>query len=307
MMRVRILPSITACVVALVLSVFAVAGLSHQRTIRSDVSIVNIVFSALDKDGIPVTGLSAEDFSIAENGEPQEIEFFSATAKSEEVALTIALLIDVSGSVKDKLQYEIDAAAEFFKEILRPGKDLALIIEFYSEVNLVQDFTQNQDVLVDALNSLKAGGNTSLYDAVYLAAEDKLRYEPGRKVMVVISDGEDTSSIVSSEEAIEAAHKSDAVIYGIGVRGRRSRGGFGDLDKITEQTGGAFFSPRAEFKEIQETFHKIGRDIRGQYSLAYVPTDKRKDGTFRRIEIRSKNRGVRIRARRGYYAPERDR
>jgi len=143
------------------------------------------------------------------------------------------LIIDTSGSVKDKLRYEIETAAEFFREILRPGKDLALIIQFDSEVNLVQDFTQNQNDLVGALNSIRAGGDTSLYDAVYLAAEEKLRYEAGRKVMVVISDGEDTSSLVSREEAIEAAQKSNALIYGMGVRGRRSRGSFGDLKKFT--------------------------------------------------------------------------
>jgi VWFA-related protein len=177
-------------------------------------------------------------------------------------------------------------------------------MQFDSEVNLVQDFTQNQGSLVGALKSLRAGGDTSLYDAVYLAAEEKLRYEAGRKVMVVISDGEDTASIVSKEEAIEAAQKSDTLIYGIGVRGRRSLGGFGDLERFAEQTGGAFFSPRAEFKEIQETFRKIGRDLSGQYSLAYSPTDKRKDGTFRKIEIECNKRGIRIRARRGYYAPD---
>ncbi|MBN2318827.1 MAG: VWA domain-containing protein [Acidobacteria bacterium] len=303
-MKIRFLPAVTAGVVFLVLLLNGSTGLPHQRTIRSEVSIVSIHFNALDKDDIPVNGLKAGDFQIFENGDPQAIEFFSETAKSEEVILTIALIIDTSGSVKDKLRYEIETAAEFFREILRPDKDLALIIQFDSEVNLVQDFTQSQDDLLDALNSIRAGGNTSLYDAVYLAAEEKLRDEAGRKVMVVISDGEDVSSLVSREEAIEAAQKSDALIYGIGVRGGGSRGGFGDLKKFTEQTGGAFFSPRAEFKDIQEAFQKIGRELRGQYSLAYVPTDKRKNGTFRKIEIRCKKRGVRIRARRGYYAPE---
>ncbi len=303
-MRIQISPAITVCFILLVLFAGGVFGFSPQKTIRSEVSIVNIPFSALDKDGIPVSGLSAADFRIFENGKPQEIEFFSETAKSEEVILTIALIIDTSGSVKDKLQYEIETAAEFFREIMRPNKDLALIIQFDSEVNLVQDFTQNQDDLVHALNSLRAGGNTSLYDAVYLAAEEKLFYEAGRKVMVVISDGEDTSSLVSRDEAVEAAQKSNALIYGIGVRGSRSQGSFGDLQKFSEQTGGAFFSPRAEFKEIQETFNKIGRDLRGQYSLAYIPTDKRKDGTFRKIEIHCEKRDVRIRSRKGYYAPE---
>jgi len=306
-MRIRNLPAAIAVIVILILFIVSSTGLSYQNTIRREVSIVNIPFSALNKDGVPVTGLNAGDFSVLENGDPQEIEFFSETAKSDEVILTIALLIDTSGSVKDKLRYEIDTAAEFFNEILRPNKDLALIMQFDSEVNLVQDFTQNHDDLVRALSSLRAGNNTSLYDAIYLAAEEKLRFEAGRKVMVVISDGEDTSSLVSREEALEAAQKSDALIYGIGVRGRQSRGSFGDLEKFADQTGGAFFSPRAEFKEIQETFRRIGTDLRGQYSLAYVPTDKRKDGTFRRIEIRCNKRDVRIRARRGYYAPERDR
>jgi VWFA-related protein len=303
-MRIRFLPTFVAGAIIPVLFSIIPTGFPQQRTIRREVAIVNIPFSALDKDGKPVTGLSVDDFSVFENDRQQEIEFFSETAKSDEVILTIALLIDTSGSVKDKLRYEIDTAAEFFREILRPSKDLALIIQFDSEVNLVQDFTQDQKDLMDALNSIRAGGNTSLYDAVYLAAEEKLRYEAGRKVMVVISDGEDTSSLVSRDEALEAAQKSNVLIYGIGVRGRGSRGGFGDLKKFTEQTGGAFFSPRAEFKDIQETFRKIGIDIKGQYSLAYVPTDKRKDGTFRRVEIRCKKRGVRIRARKGYYAPE---
>ena len=196
--------SATVCIIILVLSI-GLFGRPPQVTFRSDVSIVNINFNALDKKGDPVNGLEAGDFQIFENGEPQTIEFFSETGKREDVLLTIALIIDTSGSVKDKLSYEINTASEFFREILRPEKDLALIIQFDSEVNLVQDYTQDLNRLENALNSLRAGGETSLYDAVYLAAEEKLRYEAGRKVMVVISDGEDTGSLVSKEEAIEAA------------------------------------------------------------------------------------------------------
>jgi len=295
--------STIVCIVILVLSV-SLFGLPPQATFRSDVSIVNINFNAVDKKENPVNGLEVSDFQIFENGVPQKIEFFSETGKREDVILTIALIIDTSGSVKDKLRHEIDTASEFLREILRPEKDLALIIQFDSEVNLVQDYTQNLNRLENALNSLRAGGETSLYDAVYLAAEEKLRYEAGRKVMVVISDGEDTGSLVSKEEAIEAAQISDALIFGIGVRGRQSRGGFGDLKRFCEQTGGAFFSPRAKFEEIQEAFRSIGKALKGQYSLAYSPTDQRKDGTFRAIEIRCKNRSIRIRARKGYYAPK---
>jgi VWFA-related protein len=293
-----------ACFLVFAFSVFGLWGLPPQLTVRSNVSLVNIYFSALDKKGVPVTGLTKQDFEVFENGDRQEIEFFSETEKRRDVILTIALLIDTSGSVKDKLGYEVETAAEFFREILRPDLDLALIVQFDSQVNLVQDFTQNQDNLIRALHSLRAGGNTTLYDAIYLAAEDKLKDEAGRRVMVVISDGDDTSSLVSREEALEAAQKSDALIYGIGVRGKESRGDFGALKDFAKQTGGAFFSPNAEFEKIQEAFQSIKREIRGQYSLAYSPRDKRKNGAFRSIEIRCSRKDVRVRARRGYYAPD---
>ncbi|MEJ2108506.1 MAG: VWA domain-containing protein [Acidobacteriota bacterium] len=295
-----------AWLMILFLSVAALLGATYQKVIRSNVSLVDIYFNALDKKDRPITGLKKDDFQVFENGIEQEIEFFSETQKREDAILTIALIIDTSGSVKDKLRFEIDTAAEFFREILRPKKDLALVVQFDSEVNLVQDFTQDQDDLIRALDSLRAGGNTSLYDAIYLIAEEKLRYEAGRKVMVVISDGEDTSSLVSREEAIEAAQTSDTLIYGLGVRGAGSIGNFSALENFCERTGGAFFSPRAEFKKLQEAFQSIGRELRGQYSLAYSPKDRRKNGTFRAVEIRCREKGVKIRARRGYYAPTGD-
>jgi Ca-activated chloride channel family protein len=273
-----------------------------QTTIRAEVALVNVVFTALDKKGHPVHGLKADDFQIFENRQPQKIEYFSSLGKASEVPLTIALLIDTSGSIKNKLEFEKETATEFFKEILRPNKDLALIIQFDADVNLVQDFTQRQEDLLRALESLKAGNSTSLYDAIYLAAEEKLKGEIGRKVMVVITDGDDTSSKVSREEAIEAAQRSDVVIYGIGVRSEDFVPGV--LKKFADETGGAFFSPRAQFAEIQAAFHAIGEDIQGQYSLAYSSTNKKKDGTFRSIDLRCKVRGVRIHARRGYYAPK---
>jgi VWFA-related protein len=234
----------------------------------------------------------------------QEIEFFSELGESSKVPLTIALLIDTSGSVKDKLNYEKETAAEFFREILRPNMDLALIIQFDSEINLVQDFTQDPDDLLYALDGLRAGNSTSLYDAIYLAAEEKLKQEIGRKVMVVITDGEDTASKVKKEEAVEAAQRSDAIIYGMGVRSRGFRHNFGVLKKFAEETGGAFFSPSSDPEEIRDAFRSIGQEIHGQYSLAYRSSNPIKDGKFRSISIRCSKRGVRIRARKGYYAPK---
>jgi VWFA-related protein len=275
---------------------------NSQATIRAEVALVDVVLTSVDGSGRPVQGLKAEDFQIFEDKVPQKIEYFTSLGKASEVPLTIALLIDTSGSVKNELDYEKATAIEFLKEVLRPNKDLALIIQFDSDVNLVQDFTQRQEDLLKALESLKAGNSTALYDAVYLAAEEKLKGEVGRKVMVIITDGNDTSSKVKEKEAIETAQRNNAMIYGIGVQSERVD--FGVLKKFAGDTGGAFFSPRARFEEIQSAFRAIGEDILGQYSIAYSSTNRKKDGSFRSIDIRCKVSGVRIRARKGYYAPK---
>ncbi len=273
-----------------------------QATIKTEVALVNVVFSATDRNNRMMSGLKAEDFIVFEDRQPQKIEFFSDLSKGTEVPLTIAFLIDTSGSVKNKLGFEKETAAEFFKTILRKGKDLALIIQFDSDVNLVQDFTDNTARLIRSLDNLEAGNSTCLYDAVFLAVDEKLKRETGRRVIVVITDGEDTSSKLRKEAAIEAAQKSDVLIYGIGVRGDFGVN-FGVLKRFAEETGGLFFSPHARFAEIQAAFRAIGEDLKGQYSLAYSSSNQKRDGSFRIIEIRPKMSGVRIRARKGYYAP----
>jgi VWFA-related protein len=279
---------------------------ADQPTIRTEVALVNVVFSARDRSNRAAAGLKADDFLVFEDRQPQKIEFFSDLERGADVPLTIALLIDTSGSVKNKLEYEKDTAAEFFKSVLRKNKDLALIIQFDSDVNLVQDFTDDPNRLIGALDTLQAGNSTSLYDALFLAVDEKLKHESGRKVVVVITDGEDTSSKLRKEAAITAAQKHDVLIYGIGVRGDLGTN-FGVLKRFAEETGGLFFSPRARFAEIQEAFRAIGEDLKGQYSLAYSSTNQKRDGSFRAIEIRSKISGIRIRARKGYYAPREER
>ncbi|HYK90066.1 MAG TPA: VWA domain-containing protein [Acidobacteriota bacterium] len=297
--------SILMCLFALLFTGLSEGGTqdqNQQTTIRTEVALVNVVLSAVDNRGQPVHGLKADDFLVFEDRTPQRVEYFSDLSKGGEVPLTIALLIDTSGSVKNKLQFEKETAAEFFKDVLRRNKDLALIIQFDSEVNLVQDFTQDPNVLISALGTLQAGNSTALYDAIYLAVDDKLKSESGRKVIVVITDGDDTSSKLRKEEAIEAAQKNDVLIYGIGVRGEYGAN-FGILKKFAEETGGSFFSPRARFAEIQAAFKAIGQDLQGQYSLAYSSTNKKRDGSFRSIDVRCKLSGVRVRTRKGYYAP----
>jgi VWFA-related protein len=277
-------------------------GQEPPTTIRAEVDLVNVVFSAIDRNGRMVKGLKADDFLIFEDHNPQKLQYFSDLSSASDVPLTVALLIDTSGSVKNKLEFEKGAAAEFFKDVLRKQKDLALIIQFDSEVNLVQDFTEDLDRLVQALDTLQAGNSTALYDAIFLAVEEKLKNEIGRKVILVITDGDDTSSKTRKEQAIEAAQKRDVLIFGIGVRGDYGAN-FGVLKKFAQETGGSFFSPRAKMNEIQDAFRAIGSELQGQYSLAYSSTNPKRDGAFRNIEIRCKLQGVRVKSRRGYYAP----
>ncbi len=273
-----------------------------QATIRTEVALVNVVFTVTDRNGKTLSGLKAEDFQVLEDKKPQTIDYFNDWTKGSDVPITVALLIDTSGSVKSKLSYEKQTAAEFFKNVLRRNRDLALIIQFDSEVNLVQDFTEDPDRLTAALDTLQAGNSTALYDAIYLAVNEKLKDETGRKVIVVITDGTDTSSKVKEKDAIEAAQRNDVLIYGIGVRDEFGES-FGVLKRFAEDTGGSFFSPSARLAELREAFRAIGEDLQGQYSLAYRSANPKRDGTYRSIDLRCKVPGVRIRARKGYYAP----
>jgi VWFA-related protein len=296
---------LTALAVLLILASIGPRTFSQEPTptIRAEVALVNVVFTIIDRQGKHLSGFKPTDFEVFENKQPQTIEYFSELGKGSEVPLTIALLIDTSASVKDKLEIEKATASEFFKEILRPSKDLALILQFDSDVNLVQDFTQDQKILTKALAKLEAKSVTSLYDAVYLASEEKLKKEIGRKIILVITDGEDTGSMIRKDRAIEAAQRNDIVIYGIGVLGSEGTN-FEVLKSFAKETGGIAFTPHAKFSEIQAAFKSIGREIQGQYSLAYVSTNPKKDGTYRSIDLRCKVRGAQVRSRKGYYAPK---
>lgn len=270
--------------------------------IRTEVNLVNVLFTVTDKQGRVLNDLRKEDFEVLEDGARQNIEYFSNYSNRSDIPLTIAMLVDTSGSEKFKLPVEKETAAEFFQKLLRSGKDLACLIQFDSDVALVQDFTDDLHRLSKALESLRAGNSTALYDAVYLAVNEKLQGETGRKVIVIISDGDDTSSKLKKGDALEAAQKADVVIYGIGVRDPLFHANFGVLESFAKETGGRFFKESAKFAELQRAFQMIGEDIKNQYSLAYTSTNKRRDGSFRRIEIKSRIKGLKINHRRGYYA-----
>jgi VWFA-related protein len=281
-----------------------------QDTLKVSVDLVNVPFTVTDRHGRFVSGLTAKDFSVEEDGRRQEIRNF---ARENELPLTLAMLIDTSPSVRPVFDEEKATANAFLESILR-SKDLALVIGFDRSVTLVQDYTENIRLLRKAIEELETGGGTSIYDAVYLACKDKLSTEAGRKAIILISDGEDTTSKVKFNEALISAHQSDTVIYAISnsVRGglfpygRRGRGGFGGGDigtlrKFSTETGGATFvvSNQNTFSKI---FDQIAQELRSQYSLGYNSTNTARDGRFRQIKIIPRDSSYTVRARKGYYA-----
>ncbi len=289
---------------AVFLAVSLSAGIPEQTqtTIRAEVALVNVVFTAFDRHNQEVPGLNAADFVVFEDRVPQRIQHFSTISQGD-VPLTIAFLIDTSSSIRDKLDYEEKAAAEFLRSVVHKEKDKALVIQFSTEVELVHDFTHNPEELIAAMRSLRAGGSTALYDAVAFAIDDKLKNVTGRKVIVVITDGEDTASKMRQETVIEMAQKHDVLIYGIGIRSEYYATKFEVLKRFAKETGGRFFPLWANPDEMQDAFRSIHRELQSQYSLAYTSTNTNRDGSYRSIQIRCKRSGVRIRARQGYYAP----
>lgn len=279
---------------------------AQQKTIpviRATVEVVNIICTVRDRNGAYVSDLKRDEFETYENGIRQDIQFFNYEFGENAQSLTIVLLIDTSGSVKDKLQFEQTAAIEFLRGTLRENKDMAAAIQFDSEINLVQDFTHDFSRLERAILEIRAGGSTKLYDAIWLAVRELLRNETGRKVLVVLSDGADTQSQVKEEEAIRAAQEEDTIIYGIGVRGGMYAADFGKLRKFAQATGGLFFNSKVDIRELREAFKKINQEIKNQYSIGYVSKDQRRDGAFRPIEVRVKRSGLKVTHRKGYYAP----
>ncbi len=275
--------------------------------IRAHVDVVNVLATVKNRRGHYVKDLNIYDFEIFEDQVRQHLEFFNYETDQEGRSLTIVVLIDTSGSVKQELAFEQKAAIEFLRSTLREKKDLAAVVQFDSDVNLVQDFTFDLEKLESSIhNMIPPGGATKLYDAIVIATDDMLRHEVGRKVIVVLSDGADTQSFYSSKDAIKSAQDRDIIIFGIGVRNRESYSDFGQLRKFAEATGGTFFKSRASLSRLREAFAKINQEIKNQVSLGYVPTNIKRDSTFRSIRVKVKRRGVKVRHRKGYYAPEED-
>ena len=279
-----------------------VAG--DQSRIQVRVELVQMLATVTDKKNRLVTDLSKDDFKIFEDGKPQEIRFFS---RETDLPLRIGMLIDTSNSIRDRLHFEQDAAVDFLTEVLRPGKDSAFVEAFDVEPQFIQDYTDDVEKLSNAIQSLRAGGVTSLYDAVYLACKEKLYIFPPpepylRRVMIVISDGQDNQSVHTRDEAIAMAQKAEVTIFTIGTN-RSGAEGKGDqvLKMLAKDTGGHPFFP-FEAGDLAANFKEIARELRSQYSLAYVSTNTSHDGTFRKIAIQPVDNSLRVRAKDGYFA-----
>ncbi len=275
-----------------------------QAPFRVEVDAVNVLAAVHDNETREfVTDLTKEDFQIYEDGVLQTITNFT---QQTDLPLTIALCMDTSSSVRLKLDFEKEAATDFLYAVMRPS-DRAMLVEFDTGVTLLHDFTSNPNDLVREINLLKAGGGTSLYDAVYLVAEQKMLNEPGRKTVVILSDGADLTSKHSFEEMLRMAYKAEITVYAISTTrfgADIDHEGDNALKQLTEVTGGTAFFPYSTDR-LASAFQEVDQELRSQYNLTYVPTNKDRDGTFREIKVKVNRDGVRLRHRKGYFAPER--
>ena len=294
--------------------------------------MVQLFFNVKDKKGALIPSLTKTDFQVLEDSKPQTIKYFTAES---DLPLTLGILIDSSGSQQRVLEMEKEVGANFLSEILRP-KDLAFVISFDVDSNLLQDFTNSSRRLREALYSARinappsscgglpgqgggpvpcgSGGpkGTVLYDTVYLAAHDQLAKEVGRKAMILLTDGEDQGSQYRITDAIEAAQKADSICYVLLIadRGFYGFGGYSgdrEMKKLANETGGRVIDVGNKMEKLKEAFDQIAQELRSQYNVGYTPTNTALDGTFRRVEIHTDKKDYKIQARTGYYAvPKRD-
>jgi VWFA-related protein len=285
-------------------------------TLNVNVNLVNLYFSARDKDGF-VTNLSKSDCSLTEDKTAQTIKNFT---QEKNLPLTIGILLDTSGSQQNVLPMEQQSGAEFLRDVLKP-KDEAFLISFDINVDLLADYTNRSSEIARALNkasintgagsgSVTGNGNprgTLLFDAVYLAAHDKLANETGRKILVLLTDGGDQGSQETVKSATEAAQKANAIIYVIMIADRMGQfyGGFNfgdsDMRRLASETGGRVIDVGNNAKKLEDAFNQIQEELRTQYLLSYTPTNRKADGTYRKIDLTC-GKSLKVETRKGYYA-----
>jgi len=293
-------------------------GKESEETIRINSDLVNVVVTEAGRPSNASLNLKQEDFEILEDGVPQEIANFSREADQP---LKMVMLFDTSLSVEHVLDFERRAAARFFERVIRP-QDRAAVFSVSTDVVVLQEFTNKIPLLVDATRQLKAQGATSLYDAIYLAS-DYLKPAEGRRVIVIVSDGGDTTSSKGLLDSLARAQKSDSVIFAIFTgnpwpsENLRDLAAERALESLTKETGGELFKPRlsdgrrpgeesdeASLKELDRTFTDLAERLRTQYVLGFFSTNEKRDGSFRKLDVRIKKASYVARARTGYYAPK---
>jgi len=308
------------CVAPVLAAAMAIPALPQEPavqgpTIKTQVNLVNLFVTVRDKSKRIVTDLKQDDFKVSEDGQAQKIAFFS---KEVTLPITIGLLMDTSGSEQDMLGAIQDGASSFLNRVMRKG-DEAMVITFDLDVDLLSDFTDDRSQLNRAIHKaqINAGGpmmtpgtlpsggpkGTNFYDALYLACNDKLSTEAGRKAIVVLTDAEDMGSKVRVEEAIEAAQRTDTVVHILLVYDPRNGADSGVAKKITDETGGRMIVVNNE-KHLQQAFDQISEELRSQYTLGYYPTNSSRDGKFRKIKVEVGDHNDKVLARKGYYAPK---
>jgi len=285
-------------------------------TIQVQTTVVNVFATVRDRHNGVVPDLTKDDFKVYEDGVEQKVAYFT---KEVDMPLSMAILMDTSGSMQQILNAEQDAASRFVHEVMHK-KDEALVMSFDTDVNLLADFTEDPGVLSRAIRRatinaagpmitpgtvpMGSGGGTNLYDAIYLACHDELSSEAGRKAIVILTDAEDTGSKMTEQDAIESAQRADSVIHILLITDPRATEGYGPgvASRMTQDTGGRVVNVRSE-KSLEKAFDLITEELRSQYVLGYSSTNTKRDGTFRKIKVEVNRPDVKVLARKGYYAP----
>ena len=297
----------------------------QSQTIKREVNLVDVLFTVLNRRNKLVPDLDKTDFKVLDDGVPQDIRYFS---RQTDLPLRIGMLLDTSNSIRDRIKFEQDAAVNFLYSVIRRGKDQAFVMTFDDEPQILQTFTGDTGSLRDQIVATRAGGGTAVYDAIYDACSKELSHPPRppgdqpdvvRRVMILISDGEDNLSNHTRTEAIEMAQRTSVVIYTIStstewiqlsqtdplkLAERKMHLTEGDkiLQDLAEETGGRAFFPY-HVDDLDQSFQDIGDELRNQYSITYNPTNFTPNGKYHRIKVEVLNHnGYEVQARRGYYA-----
>ena len=283
----------------------------QEPAFRAGVDLVSLNVTVTDRDNRYVTDIDAERFQVYEDGALQDISFFSRT----QLPIALSLLMDTSASMTEKMETAQQAAIGFAERLRE--QDLASVIDFDSRVDIRQGFTNSLDDLAAAIRRTSAGGSTSLYNAIYISLKELGKMAPEaagdirREAIVVLSDGEDTSSVVDFDEVLELAKRSDTIIYSIGLRSRdiRTRRGFREADfvlrQLAQETGGRAFFPR-RVEDLSAIYGQISDELSSQYTLGYTSRNPLRDGRWRRLVVRIDQPNVAARTKQGYYAPTLD-